>query len=314
MKNFYLKYKTTIYKIIICLVGILSLLFLIKHTIRGTQINTPLTKNDLVAPLSQRELNGFFIGQHEDVLPNEFGEPYRVINDTETSKVMSYLIDKSDSSFIAFYINKTRGNLIEQIQITGNKNTQMQYSFLGLRLGDSKERVLQTLGNPSHIEKGTRNSDLYFYNDRNYSVQVDKLGQLISIKIFGYEGFEKETPELSFDYFKNTLTSGDPYLIYELIMPDIEITKNLEVYRIKNRFKNEVFNKDSDLMKQLIYNNDSLSKTLSEYNGKIDENLRIVEGGYRNGVVFKFPDSKTLDEIFFVFEAGKWRAWEVVYK
>lgn len=315
MKKTYI--KTLIIILILISFSVLADLF-IKNNILLTNNKEVVTKieslEDVSHPSSQRELNGFFIGQHEDILKNELGEPYKIINETYASKVNSYLIDLNDKAFIAFYINKTRGNIIEEIQITGNKNTHMDYLFLGLKLGDTKEKVLQILGSPSKIEKGTRNSDLYFYEGRNYSVQIDKENTLISIKIFGYTGFEQEVGTIdSFDSFKKVLNSNDMDLIYDLIMPDIEITKDGKIYRIQKRFRNDILDKNSEITNNLLYSNDNLNQVLSNYNGNISQEMRFTTNG-PGGWVFKFPDSKILDEIFFIFEAGKWRVWEIVYR
>jgi hypothetical protein len=279
--------------------------------------NTTQSPEESNFPPSQRSIDGFFIGQHISVVTNIFGEPDhpdQIINKEEGELVYTYWLDEKvkDPTFLVFGVYNPESGIIADIQLTGDKSDKE--TFLGLKLGDSKEKVISILGNPSKIELGTRNGDFYIYNDRNYSVQLSKEGKLFSIKISTLRGFT-ENIEIG-DFIKNftdVLNTNDINKISEFLMPEVEVYVKDKVLQITKRFLDELFDLNSEIMKYLLFAENSVKNILNNYKGEIDMQLRITDKG-PTGYVYKFTASKVLEEIFVIEHAGKWRVYEIKYR
>jgi len=269
-------------------------------------------------PPSQRSIDGFFIGQNINAVKNILGEPSHpelIVNQQEGEETYIYDLpggSKEKPNFLAFGIYNPERGIIAAIQLTGDQSDKE--TFLGLKLGDSKDKVINTLGKPSKIIPGTRGSDLYLYDDRNYSVELDKDDKLISVRIDGSEGFV-DNPEIG-DFVKDftkALNTNDISKISEFLMPDVEIITKNDVYQISKRFLDELFDLNSKMREQLLFAPDSVKNILNNYRGEINMELRITENG-PSGYVYKFPGSEVLREIFVIEQAGKYRAYEIWYK
>jgi hypothetical protein len=265
-------------------------------------------------PQSQRSLDGFYLGQHIDAIKNVLGEPDKVFNEKNNGQVYTYILSSKEGpqDFLAFSVYDVESKIVSLIQLTGHSYDRE--AFLGLKLGDSKDKVVGILGVPSKIESGTRDSDLYIYDNRNYSVQISKENKLISIRIAFLEGYETD-PLIDNSYINNfisALNTGDISQISEFLMPDIEIYVNKSYLKINQRFLDEFSDPNSDFLNQLLFTKDSVRNILNNYSADPVLEMRITQEGY-SGWVFKFPDSEILKEIFLLEHAGKWRIWEIKY-
>lgn len=265
-------------------------------------------------PPSQLSIDGFYLGQSINAVKNVLGEPdqpYQVINVRDGEDVYIYSLD-SENSFMAFSVPDPQRGVVGSIQITGDVSDKE--TFLGLKLGDSKEKVIATLGQPSEIGLGTRSSSRYEYEGRNYSVQISDHDKLMSIRLDALEGFPREVDENVFlEYFKSSLNTNDINEISGFLMPDVEIFIGNEVYRIDERFLDSLTKPDSEITNQLLFAENNVKDVLNSYNGIIDLQNRFTQYG-PSGYVYKFPDSKVLEEIFVVLFDGKLRVYEIRYR
>lgn len=308
--------KNTLYSIILIIVitGIVFFLLTSNKPIIEKKVISPDQELSIQNnfPPSQKSMDGFFIGQHISAVINVLGESDQISSEKDGVSSYAYWLDESHSTFLAFSIFRPESGIIGAIQITGEKSDKI--NFLGLKLGDLKEKVVRVLGKPSSVELGTRNSDLYLYNNRNYSVELDKEGKLFSIRILGLDGFEENVEIGDFiENFKGALNKSDINKISELLMPDVEICTKEDIFKVTKRFLDELSDPNSKIMKYLLFNKNNIRNILNEYKGKIDMQMRITEKG-PSGYVYKFPDSKVLEEIFVIEYAGNYRAWEIKYR
>src|SRR2546422_3227557 len=136
---------------------------------------------------SQRELNGFLIGQHKDAIAGSFARLMHADTTTDGWIDRVYLVDGLHHAYMAFKFPHDRIDFTISVQIAGDSGTPM-LPFLGLRLGDHCEVLVARLGRPSQIDhEADLNLDLYQYAHRNYSVEVDAQGRVSSIQIFAYD-------------------------------------------------------------------------------------------------------------------------------
>lgn len=298
--------------VVIIIFAVLVLIYIFKVDSKIVNKENTSTINNF--PPSQRSLDGFFLGQHIDAIKNVLGEPDKVFNEKNNGQVYTYILSnkKGPQDFLAFGVYDAESGIVSLIQLTGH--SYGREAFLGLKLGDSKDKVLEILGVPSKIDSGTRDSDLYIYDNRNYSVQISKENKLISIRIAFLEGYETD-PLIDNSYINNfisALNTGDINQISEFLMPDIEIYVDNSFLKINQRFLDEFSDPNSNFLNQLLFAKDSVRNILNNYSADPVLEMRITEEGH-SGWVFKFPDSKVLKEIFLLEHAGKWRIWEIKY-
>ena len=290
---------------------------------------------------SQRELNGFFIGQHISVLGNEFGKPVQEqTNGDYTYRV--FRLKQTPGSYMVFSTHATYPEYILGIQLSGS-NGEATHPFLGLRLGDVKKKVLERLGQPGQVRPvKTRKKELWEWGESNVSLQIADGGGLVSIKINGFRGFP-EAPfsqsENAFQGFKAAVRAEDREKILSLVMPDLEVIyggrevlKIGEVFKVKSALRKEIFSNESKIMSSLLRGPRSLKAVFRDEKPEANMDMRLYirqpdkdkkadKPGNRGppgkgGVdaVYKFPASKILSEIVFTEQAGKWRVWDVKFR
>lgn len=269
-------------------------------------------------PSSQRSIDGFFLGQNINVVKNVLGEPSHpdlIANQQDGEETYIYDLpggSAQEPNFFAFGVYNPERGIVTSIQLTGDQSDKE--AFLGLKLGDSKEKIINVLGNPSKIKPGTRGSDLYIYDGRNYSVELSKEDILFSIRIEGLSGFT-ENVEIT-DFIKNftdALNTNNINKISEFLMPDVELYVNDNTLKITKRFLDELYDPNSEIIKYLLFTQNSIKNILNNYHGQPEMQIRITEKG-PSGYIYKFPNSKMLEEIFVVEHAGKWRVYEIRYR
>ncbi|HET9129495.1 MAG TPA: hypothetical protein VFO86_01025, partial [Terriglobia bacterium] len=97
-------------------------------------------------PPSQRELNGYLLGEDARPISEGFDSIAREqrYNDGWIDRV--YALDSAHAAYMVFGFSDSSDDCLS-IQITGEPGTPM-HPFLGLRLGDSREKVYNALGKP----------------------------------------------------------------------------------------------------------------------------------------------------------------------
>ena len=266
-------------------------------------------------PPSQLELNGFLLGQHKNVLETTFGPPDQETT-TEDGWVyrVYYLPEPSEGYMIFKFTNYDLGHIFS-IQIAGDASVRMA-PFVGLRLGDSREKIEEMLGQPSEVRPNTElNLELILYQNRNYSVEIDAEGKLSSIQIFGFEGFRPDkfygVPRIKL--LKDCLLATNKECLLDLLAPDFEVYKDGQTYTFTASARTELTNPDSQLLRFLAGERGSLRAVF------VDEGLtggaegRIIMGG-PIASVYKFPKSKIVREVVYKMFAGDWRVWEIQFR
>lgn len=266
--------------------------------------------SQLQYPPSQRGLNGFLLGEDAKPLSEVFDSVIKEqkYGDGWTDRV--YSLDTTGGAYMVFGFSDSSDDCMS-IQITGNAGTAM-HPFLGLRLGDSRQRVMEILGTPSQVQH-LHNPPLEFllYARRNYSVELDSTGNLCSVRILGYKGFP-DAPSDSLPNLENIfqlLQSKDPEIILEALAPDVEVVAGDSTYTFSGSAL-DVIGDQSSLLSQFLYSGQSslASLSTSTIRGAIlePESVKINNAT----PMFKFPKSSSVKDVVFVVHAGKWRIWE----
>jgi hypothetical protein len=263
-------------------------------------------------PPSQRELNGILLGQRRAVMVAEFGKPFSSVPHKDDGGVQEvYAVSADQQTYMACeYATKGNGAPL-LLQLTGNTNPKT-LPFLGLRLGDSKDKVIQALGKPSSVKSEVEFPvELWEYNDRNYSVEIDRSGRLYSIRIVADYGFP-ESPSSSipdFESFRKALLSGKIDHLLEAVSADLEIYRHSDSHNFIAGARKELSDPKTAIAKALV----DLKTILSDQNVQGDPQLRISEHQPPQSV-FKFSPPTALKEIAFRWEAGAWRAYEIAFE
>jgi len=255
---------------------------------------------------SQRELDGFILGQHRDVLENAFGDPY---NESETDDgwiVQTYLVNEEPLLYISFKFPADDPDFFISIGIAGAKNPSMT-PFAGVRLGASPDEVRRIFGAPSSVEPAEDDDvDMWLYRGRNYSFEMDKEAGLRSIQLMGYEGFAPATPPKWSD-LRPRLLSTDVATLLATFSPDAEIYKDDELYGIDDRMRKVASDPTSPFRQGLALVASALGNKAAE---PIDSNLRASDDGVPK-FVFKFDMDSPVEQIVLIDQAGEARVWEV---
>jgi hypothetical protein len=254
-------------------------------------------------------LNGFRLWQYKDAAEAYFGKPFAA-RDEEESVFEVYPV--TESSYMVFeYWQKYPQNMYS-IQITGYPTKMLP--FKGLVLGDSKKKVVRALGKPDSTKKVEDPPvTINYYDDANYSVEIDADGRLYSIKLHVTNEFMSEA-EVGFDdwdRFRNAVLAKDMKAILEMVRPDVEIFKDGKVIYINKRYVDFRKSPESAFVQALIGDSDSVLKELKTTEPEGEMRLAM---GLGVGQVFKFRDGKILKEIVLFPYNGKYRVYEIAFK
>lgn len=262
-------------------------------------------------PPSQRALNGFLLGEDAKPIAEGFDSLLKEqkYNDGWTDRV--FLLDTAGTAFMVFGFADSSDDCMS-IQVTGRAGTVM-HPFLGLRLGDSREKIYKSLGVPSQVRHlPGKGMEFFQYNDRNYSVELDSLGNLWSIRILGYEGFA-DAPADSLPDIESifgTLRSNDPEVVMEALAPDVEVIANDTVYSFVGSAL-DVIGDQASRLSQLLYSGPTSLASLNQSQIRAAALDTESVGNNRQTPRFTFPGGSPITDLVFVAHAGKWRIWEI---
>ena len=260
-------------------------------------------------PKFEADLNGFRLWQFTEAAKTHFGKPYK------TQKRGEYAFEAygvtDDSYMVIEHWEKYKHNMYS-LQITGYPTTMIP--FKGLVLGDPEAKVREALGRPGSSKKIEKPPvTINYYDETNYSTEIDKDGRLYSIKVHVNSDFmnKAEIDFYQWEKFKKAVFAKDIQAILELVRPDVEIYKGGVVLSIKKRYSDFKKKPDKDFVQALIGDRDSvleeLGKTEPEGAIRLAENVGV-------GQVFKFPEGKILNEIVFFPYNGKYRIYEIAFR
>ena len=285
-----------------------------KRSICTVAVNLLVLSSTLLSqvqfPPSQRELNGYLLGEDAKPISEGFDSVMSQQKYADGWTDCAYSIDTAHSAYMVFGFADSSDDCLS-IQITGTAGTEM-HPFLGLRLGDAREKVYETLGPPtSERHLMTPHLEFLQYKGRNYSVELDSLGNLWSVRILGYRGF----PDKPSDSLPNlvaliqSLQSNDPDVILEALAPDVELMVGDTVYTIEGSAR-ALIKDPTSRFSQLLYSGSPsmASLDLSTVRAGILDPASVKENLFTP--TYKFPQSSFVKDVVFVVHAGKWRIWE----
>jgi hypothetical protein len=261
---------------------------------------------------SQRELNGFVIGQHRDALKEAFGNPYDERKTDDGWVYLTYMLREEPFAYMTFKFSSDDLDHFISVQIAGDGGTPMT-PFAGVRLGASADDVTRKIGRPSKTE---RLADppvvVWKYENRNYSFEFDAGKKLVSIQIFGFDGFA-DLPDWSkpmrWNDLQTRLRSTDLDSLMTIFSPDAEIYQATELFWIDNSMRKVLSDPKSLFRRGLALAVKALQHELAREPAEI--NARMMLGIGRIGAVYKFPEGAPVKEIVLFPHAGEWRVWEV---
>ncbi|RYG47812.1 hypothetical protein EON79_06330 [bacterium] len=269
-----------------------------------------------VAP-SQREVNGFLVGQYRNAVTAHFGPKPFQTRKTEDGWVQRiYIIDRAKEAYMIFESAPAAPDTIYAIQITGWPGTPM-LPFRGLKLGASREAVVETFGEPTVEEEiGEVPGTILRYEDRNYTLELSPEGRLASIRVVGSAGFDtdatKSKPDLRL--FTMALQRRSLDTVVDLLTPDVEIYfGGKKSVMFKKSARRELYDPKSSFYRALFSSKGGVVSALAGETSEAEENLRVRDRGVID-YVFKFPKGKVVKEVVYKWSAGKWRVWEITLK
>jgi hypothetical protein len=264
----------------------------------------------------ETELAGFVLGQYRKTVHSELGTPIeRRI--TDEGWLYEFHAIKPDTSVYALFKyphwDTTR---IYSIQLNGEAYEEMQ-PFKGIKLGEQKQKVHQIFGNSSRTEM-VEDPPLVveYYDHKNYSFDIDKnYNTLFGIQIYGRILEQKPSAPLpSLHSFKNAVLSKNVDSLICNIAPDVEFYHSDRVITYKVGARKEFSNRNSELVKHLIGETESIWYVFEVEKAVEVPEQRVYNKENEVTTVYKFPTSKVLNEIVFIPHAGKWKVYEVRFR
>jgi hypothetical protein len=268
-------------------------------------------------PPSQRELNGFLLLQRHDGIQHGFGlkklMQSRTFPDGWVEDV--YRLNEAGTTYMAFGFERTGNESAIALQLTGEPSPDV-LPFLGLNLGDPKQTVIEKLGPPTKTQREKDFPvDLYTYEDRNYSVEIDEQGLLYSIRLTADSGFSEKSDGIpNLEPLKSALLAHDVNRLLEAMSGDCEIyVSKGEFLAFDGAARAVLSDPDSKMRTKLTGPGPSVLQVLANPEEKSDAELRLTEHQPLM-TVFKFPDSKNLREIVSRWELGAFRVYEIALR
>src|SRR5205809_7003960 len=90
---------------------------------------------------SQRELNGFLLGQHKDAIAASFAKVLQIDTTSDGWINRSYLLDRPHRAYMSFKFSHGRLDYATSVQVAGDSGTPM-VPFVGIVLGSSRQALL----------------------------------------------------------------------------------------------------------------------------------------------------------------------------
>lgn len=194
------------------------------------------------------------------------------------------------------------------ITISGAGGTPM-LPFLGLSLGDEKQKVLNALGNPSKIEpEPEQKLEHYIYGGRNYSVELDESGRLASIQLLGYRGFNK-TAEVQFaglDKFRDAILSHDVTRVLAMVTGDLQLRRAERGESFGKSARTELSDPGNEFAQVFFNRQDSLFAFFRREKYQARPTLRYFADAPPQTIV-DFDHNKIIKQMIFRLDAGEWK-------
>jgi hypothetical protein len=276
--------------------------------IAGILLSTP--GNGAAQIPSQRELNGFVIGQHRNAIKAAFAKPYDEHKTDDGWVYLIYMLQEKPLAYMVFKFTPDDLDRFRCIQITGDPGALMT-PFAGVRLGASAADVSRTIGRPSKTRRlDDRPLEFWAYENRNYSFEFDASKRLVSIQICDFDRSTESLNEpMPWKDVQTRLRSTDLDGMMVAFAPDAEIYQANEVFGVDNCMRKVLSDPKSRFRQGLALVVKALQHELAREPANID--LRVWPERRRMGVVYKFPDGAPVVEIVMTPHTGELRVWEV---
>jgi hypothetical protein len=262
----------------------------------------------------ETELAGFVLGQFRKTVHAQLGPPFErsVHSDGWVSEF--HKIKPDTSVYALFKYNPADTSRIYAIELVGDPDPQM-HAFRGLKLGDTKEKVTAVLGKFDRSETvDDPPVTTYFYNNKNYSVDIDENGLLFGIQIFGNILENKTVGSPSIKHFREAVVKKNIDSLVTWLAPDVELHKAGKVIMYKAGARAELTDSNSEFTKLLLGETGSVYFTFAKEYAEGTSESRLHAELNQMTIVDKFFDSNTISEIIFRMHAGKWKVYEVIFR
>lgn len=261
------------------------------------------------------ELNGFLLGQYRTAVHHQLGKPIQRI-DTDDGWIYEFNLIKPDTSVYALFKYPQWDTLhVFAIQINGHALPEM-HPFKGLKLGADRTAVIKALG-PSQETDTLDNPRVIIqsYRNKNYSVEIDEAGKLYGIQIYGSILNNKPTEVVpSLDGFMKAIVSKNTDSLLLHLMPDVEAYVADRVITFTGSARSEFTNRKSELVERLVGRKESIWYALTQEKAHGEPELRVYSERKISTTVYKFYDSKILQEIVFMPHADRWKVYEIRFR
>ena len=279
--------------------------FLFVFIILSSQI---ISAQDLV-----NELNGFSLNQFREVAAFELKKPLQKAAHDDGYEYEVFLLKADSSAYMVFEYPNWNTQEIWSIQLFGTDSALIP-GFKGLKMGMSKEAVIEKTGRPSKIERLGQYGELLEYKKANYSLEINPQNQLASIKIRSIHPEYFPEPDLekipSFVMVQEILMSGDKQRISEILSPGLEIYYKNKTRYFKHAWRKEIEQDLSGIYALIDKLATGLDKVNRENPDEYEENMRVAQG--QNPLhVIKIKKHAQVKEIVMRWEFGRYLIWEI---
>jgi hypothetical protein len=259
-------------------------------------------------------MGGFQLGQVIRLTEKKFGKPYVVRTTPEDWVINAFWTSDKHEHLMIFESAPPGKDRITSIQLFG-KPTPGDPGIGGISLGSSEADVIKAFGSPSarktYEDEGKEYTKLDF-KGKNYTVELNKDSLVVSIKLYGFDGFPKGPGDLpTSDTLIKALSNGKARAFMHLLAPDFEFYRGDKIIRYEGPALDDIsINAE---IQDALFGPMGLKIALTGKNSEEDPQMRITEDKEIFHVI-KYPKSPLLQEIVFTSYAGAWRIYEVRFR
>lgn len=262
----------------------------------------------------ETELAGFVLGQFRKNVHAQLGPPFQKSVTNDGWLYEFHTIKPDTSVYALFKYNPADTARVYAIELVGDPYPEM-HSFRGLKLGDTREKVMAVLGKADRTESvDDPPVTTLYYNNENYSVDIDDKGLLYGIQIFGNILAHKPVGHPSIKHFKAAVVSKNIDSLVNWLAPDAELHKAGKVLTYRVGARAELSNPNSEFTQLLLGDTGSAWFAFAKEYAEGASESRLHPELNQMTIVDKFFDSNTIAEVVFRTHAGKWKVYEIIFR
>jgi hypothetical protein len=290
-----------------------SLLRLIALTSLALSGIVSVGATNISAKPGPHELVGFLLRQNRSAIEGALGKPFYESKGENGLEHYAYHLPESKKDYLVACYGKNNATI--EMELTGNEPIGAT-GFLGLKLGDSAEKVDSQLGKPSEIRhEDDVNLDLWNYKDANYTLEFTESHKLYSIQIIDETKHDPDDVPGPAEVraLANAAHGHDLDRLLEMSSGEIECSTK-RAYGIGHGTARSILGDQKSEISVCLSKAADAIMALGPETKSADGSIRIWPEVKRLGYVIKFPKTSPLREIVFVGEAGGWRVYEVTFR